>query len=112
LLISALSWSRGSAGRAAYGFLIMAYRSRLPEGGAFLEDETYFGHPSPAFAADPLYKGFDTLSMSFRLPKARYESTRTTAKLRRPRSAQSGSPVSRISWTAITGAARRHVPRS
>jgi hypothetical protein len=66
LLISALSWSRGNAGRALYGFPDhgVAEPDHL-QGGAFWE-------PNPAYyaatdhkqfrAPDPLYAGFDTLA--------------------------------------------------
>lgn len=66
LLISALSWSRGNAGRALYGFPDhgIAEPDNL-QGGAFWE-------PNPAYytatdhrefrAPDPLYAGFDTLA--------------------------------------------------
>src|SRR5690242_11900969 len=74
LLISALSWSRGNAGRAAYGF--PDHGVREPDnlqGGAFFE-------PNPVYyentflkqfgAPDPLYKGFDTLATSSRRRKS------------------------------------------
>jgi hypothetical protein len=66
LLISALSWSRGNAGRALYGFPDhgVAEPDNL-QGGAFWQ-------PNPAYymatdhrefrAPDPLYAGFDTLA--------------------------------------------------
>lgn len=66
LLISALSWSRGNAGRALYGF---------PDHGVQEPDHLQggaFWNPNPAYyestthrnfmAPDPLYKGFDTLA--------------------------------------------------
>jgi hypothetical protein len=66
LLISAVSWSRGNAGRAAYGF--PDHGAQEPDhlkGGAFYNpDPLYYGstdHKS-FMAPDPLYKGFDTLA--------------------------------------------------
>jgi len=64
LLISALSWSYGNAGRAPYGFPDHGVKEKDNlQGGAFFE-------PDPAFyegtfmkkfpAPYPLYKGFDT----------------------------------------------------
>ncbi|MCU0512248.1 MAG: hypothetical protein MUE40_06725 [Anaerolineae bacterium] len=66
LLISALSWSRGNAGRAAYGFPDhgVAADDHL-QGGAFWQpDPAYYAGTthSQFMAPDPLYKGFDTLA--------------------------------------------------
>jgi hypothetical protein len=65
LLISALSWSYGNAGRATHGFPNhgVAEPDNL-QGGAFFEvdPQHYEGALMRRFAApDPLYKGFDTL---------------------------------------------------
>lgn len=64
LLISALSWSYGNAGRAAYGFPDhgVAEKDNL-QGGAFYKPDPahYTGTFMKEFPApDPLYKGFDT----------------------------------------------------
>lgn len=65
LLISALSWSRGNAGRALYGF--PDHGVQQPDnlqGGAFFEpDPDYYEATfhKKFKAPDPLYKGFDTL---------------------------------------------------
>jgi hypothetical protein len=66
LLISALSWSRGNAGRAAYGF--PDHGVQEPDhlkGGAFYRADP--AHYTATFlqqfdAPDPLYAGFDTLA--------------------------------------------------
>jgi hypothetical protein len=66
LLISALSWSRGNAGRAAYGF--PDHGVQQPDhlkGGAFYQPDPahYEATFMKQFAApDPLYAGFDTLA--------------------------------------------------
>ncbi len=66
LLISALSWSRGNAGRAAYGF--PDHGVQKPDnlqGGAFYRpDPTYYDAIAHRHfeAPDPLYAGFDTLA--------------------------------------------------
>src|SRR5215212_5378339 len=66
LLISALSWSRGNAGRAAYGF--PDHGVQEPDnlqGGAFFKpnpiyyEATFHKHFE---APDPLYKDFDTFA--------------------------------------------------
>lgn len=75
LLISALSWSRGNAGRALYGF--PDHGEQAPDnlqGGAFYE-------PNPAYfqatfhrsfqAPDPITKGFDTLAQVIPAARAR-----------------------------------------
>jgi hypothetical protein len=75
LMISALSWSRGNAGRALYGF--PDHGEASPDhlqGGAFYE-------PNPDYytatfhkqfkAPDPLYNGFDTLGAVVPAAKAR-----------------------------------------
>jgi hypothetical protein len=65
LMISALSWSRGNAGRALYGF--PDHGVQEPDhlqGGAFFEpDPTYYEATTlkQFRAPDPLLKGFDTL---------------------------------------------------
>ena len=64
LLISALSWSYGNAGRAVYGFPDhgVAEADNL-KGGAFFQPDPahYEGTFHNQFAApEPLYKGFDT----------------------------------------------------
>lgn len=75
LLISALSWSRGNAGRAAYGF--PDHGVKEPDnlqGGAFFEPdpEFYEGTTHKSFKApDPLYTGFDTLRDVIPAAKAR-----------------------------------------
>jgi hypothetical protein len=65
LLISALSWSYGNAGRAAYGFPDHGVKEKDNlQGGAFFEPDPQFyeGTFLKHFAApDPLYKGFDVL---------------------------------------------------
>jgi hypothetical protein len=66
LLISALSWSYGNAGRAVYGFPDhgVAEPDNL-QGGAFWKTNPayYEGTTHTSFdAPDPLYKGFDTLA--------------------------------------------------
>lgn len=66
LMISALSWSRGNAGRALFGFPDhgVAEPDHL-KGGAFYEPhpDYYAATFHKKFAApDPLYKGFDTLA--------------------------------------------------
>lgn len=66
LLISALSWSLGNAGRAAFGFPDHGVQEADNlQGGAFYKpDMRNFGatfHKDFA-APDPLYKGFDTLA--------------------------------------------------
>lgn len=66
LFISALSWSRGNAGRAAYGF--PDHGVQEPDhlkGGAFWNPhpahyDVY--DPDNLMAPDPLYDGFDTLA--------------------------------------------------
>jgi hypothetical protein len=66
LMISALSWSRGNAGRAAYGF--PDHGVQEPDnlqGGAFYEIHPEFfapTHHKQFRAPDPLYKGFDALA--------------------------------------------------
>jgi hypothetical protein len=66
LLISALSWSRGNAGRAAYGF--PDHGVREPDnlqGGAFYQTHPEYFEATfhkQFTAPDPLYKGFDTLA--------------------------------------------------
>ncbi len=66
LMISALSWSRGNAGRAAYGF--PDHGAPEPDnlqGGAFFEpDPDYYAATfhRQFNAPDPLYKGFDTFA--------------------------------------------------
>ncbi|MDX2138517.1 MAG: hypothetical protein SF123_10520 [Chloroflexota bacterium] len=75
LLISALSWSRGNAGRAAYGF--PDHGVQEPDnlqGGAFWKpNPAYYGATNHKdFAApDPLYAGFDTLAQVIPTAKAR-----------------------------------------
>ena len=66
LLISALSWSRGNAGRALYGFPDhgVAEPDNL-QGGAFWQPNPIYYTQSPVSqftAPDPLYRGFDTLA--------------------------------------------------
>jgi hypothetical protein len=81
LLISALSWSRGNAGRAAYGF---------PDHGVQEPDHLQGGafyRPNPAYfqatdhrsfgAPDPLYAGFDTLADVIPAARARGMKTYT-----------------------------------
>jgi hypothetical protein len=66
LLISALSWSRGNAGRAAYGF--PDHGVQEPDhlrGGAFYNpNPAYYGATDHKhfIAPDELYAGFDTLA--------------------------------------------------
>lgn len=65
LLISALSWSRGNAGRALYGF--PDHGAQEPDnlqGGAFWKPNPayYTSDPNNLLAPDPLLKGFDTLA--------------------------------------------------
>ena len=66
LLISALSWSIGNAGRAAFGFPDHGVQEpdNLQGGGMFEPDPRYYGKTfMKQFAApDPPYKGFDTLA--------------------------------------------------
>jgi hypothetical protein len=75
LMISALSWSRGNAGRALYGF---------PDHGVQEDDNLQggaFWSPNPAYykdkthknilAPDQLYEGFDTLTDVIPAAKAR-----------------------------------------
>ncbi|MBK8021088.1 MAG: hypothetical protein IPK19_06545 [Chloroflexi bacterium] len=75
LLISALSWSRGNAGRALYGF--PDHGAAEPdnlEGGAFwTPNPDYYGATDHKnfVAPDPLYKGFDTLADVVPVAKAR-----------------------------------------
>ena len=75
LFISALSWSRGNAGRAAYGF--PDHGVQAPDhlkGGAFFRPNPNFYGPTDHkhFAApDPLYQGFDTLADVIPAAKAR-----------------------------------------
>lgn len=65
ILVSALSWSIGNAGRAAFGF--PDHGVQEPDnlqGGAFYDiDERYYQatHHREFTAPDPLYKGFDAL---------------------------------------------------
>ncbi|MCW5849495.1 MAG: hypothetical protein KIT87_05405 [Anaerolineae bacterium] len=65
LCISALTWSRGNAGRATEGY--PDHGPAEPDylkGGAMykIHPQYYVGSPVPRFEApDPLYKGFDTL---------------------------------------------------
>ncbi|NDJ62297.1 MAG: hypothetical protein GYB67_14315 [Chloroflexi bacterium] len=65
ILISALSWSRGNAGRAMYGF--PDHGVQAPDdlqGGAFFKTDPAYYQATfhQQFAApDPLYAGFDTL---------------------------------------------------
>ncbi|MBI5670526.1 MAG: hypothetical protein HZC41_21240 [Chloroflexi bacterium] len=75
LMISALSWSRGNAGRAAYGFPDhgVAEPDNL-QGGAFWQPDPahYAATTHRDFAApDPLYAGFDTLADVIPAAKAR-----------------------------------------
>lgn len=66
LFISALSWSRGNAGRALYGF--PDHGAQEPDnlqGGAFWQpNPAHYGtyDPRHLMAPDPLYAGFDTLA--------------------------------------------------
>jgi hypothetical protein len=65
LFISALSWSRGNAGRALYGY--PDHGAQEPDnlqGGAFWKpNPTYYTfNPDNLLAPDPLYQGFDTLA--------------------------------------------------
>jgi hypothetical protein len=75
LMISALSWSYGNAGRATYGFPDhgVAEPDNL-QGGAFFEpNPLYYGATDHKNfkAPDPLYKGFDTLADVIPAAKAR-----------------------------------------
>lgn len=75
LMISALSWSYGNAGRATYGFPDhgVAEPDNL-QGGAFFEpNPLYYGATDHKnfTAPDPLYKGFDTLADVIPAAKAR-----------------------------------------
>lgn len=66
LLISALSWSIGNAGRAAFGFPDHGAQApdNLRGGGFFAPDPRYYSKTfMKRFAApDELYRGFDTLA--------------------------------------------------
>ncbi|MCC7449376.1 MAG: hypothetical protein IT324_18300 [Anaerolineae bacterium] len=66
LMISALSWSRGNAGRAAYGFPDHGVQEpdNLQGGGFFELDPDYYEATfhKKFTAPDPLYKGFDTFA--------------------------------------------------
>ena len=66
LMISALSWSIGNAGRAAFGFPDHGVQEpdNLRGGAMFEPDPRYYQKTfMKRFAApDPLYKGFDTLA--------------------------------------------------
>jgi hypothetical protein len=66
LMISALSWSLGNAGRAAYGFPDHGVQEpdNLQGGAFYRPDPVYYqGLSHQHFEApDPLYKGFDTLA--------------------------------------------------
>jgi len=66
LLISALSWSRGNAGRAAYGFPDHGVQEPDNlEGGAFFKPNSQYYQNTfhkEFIAPDPLYAGFDTLA--------------------------------------------------
>lgn len=66
LLISALSWSIGNAGRAAFGFPDHGVQApdNLRGGGFFAPDPRYYSKTfMQSFAApDELYRGFDTLA--------------------------------------------------
>jgi len=75
LMISALSWSYGNAGRASYGFPDhgVAEADNL-QGGAFFEPNPnyYLATDHKNFKApDPLYQGFDTLADVIPAAKAR-----------------------------------------
>jgi hypothetical protein len=75
LFISALSWSRGNAGRALYGF--PDHGAQEPDhlqGGAFWKpDPRYYGATAHRdfLAPDPLTQGFDTLADVIPQAKAR-----------------------------------------
>jgi hypothetical protein len=75
LLVSALSWSIGNAGRAAYGF--PDHGVQEPDhlqGGAFFEpDQTYYQATfhKQFKAPDPLYEHFDALADVIPLARAR-----------------------------------------
>lgn len=81
LFISALSWSRGNAGRAAYGF--PDHGVQEPDhlkGGAFFRPNLDFYGPTDHkhfTAPDPLYQGFDTLADVIPAAKARGMKTYT-----------------------------------
>ncbi len=81
LFISALSWSRGNAGRAAYGF--PDHGVQEPDhlkGGAFFRPNPDFYGPTDHkhfTAPDPLYQGFDTLADVIPAAKARGMKTYT-----------------------------------
>ncbi len=66
LMISALSWSRGNAGRAAYGFPDHGVQEpdHLQGGGFYRTDPAHYTATflQDFTAPDPLYKGFDTLA--------------------------------------------------
>lgn len=66
ILISALSWSIGNAGRAAFGFPDHGKQEPddLRGGGFFRPDPAYYTatHLKNFDAPDPLYKGFDALA--------------------------------------------------
>lgn len=66
LFISALSWSRGNAGRAAYGFPDHGVQEEDHlQGGAFYEPHPDYYEATlhkKFMAPDPLYSGFDTLA--------------------------------------------------
>lgn len=75
LFISALSWSRGNAGRALYGFPDhgVAEPDNL-KGGAFWQPNPAFYGPTAHrdfLAPDALYEGFDTLADVIPKAKAR-----------------------------------------
>jgi len=75
LLISALSWSRGNAGRAAYGFPDHGVQAADDlQGGAFYDPnpDYYEATTQKKFVApDPLYTGFDTLAHIIPAAKSR-----------------------------------------
>src|SRR5262245_28890013 len=75
LLISALSWSRGNAGRAAYGFPDHGVQEpdNLQGGAFFKPNPIYYGNtPHTHFEApDPLYAGFDTFAQVIPAAKKR-----------------------------------------
>lgn len=66
ILISALSWSIGNAGRAAFGFPDHGVQEpdNLQGGGFYKPNPDYYGATAHKKfdAPDPLYKGFDTLA--------------------------------------------------
>ncbi len=80
LLISALSWSIGNAGRAAYGFPDHGVQELDHlQGGAFFEpDEDYYQATfhKQFKAPDPLYEGFDTLADVIPAARTRRRCTR------------------------------------